>query len=462
MKKIIFTLGVFISLFSCTKEIQFQDDFKFKASGYDNSLVYIGTLRNLNIDLFDVTGATANVNYFVTFEKVIGNVEVYSNSQLIPENENLELSINDKRGIISYKPQSNGNIKFKIKVSNSLGIVKEQLIEIVGTNQDFNYTFTAQTGNLNPTLGQSPLIDLNITNTGLSMDTNFTFKYSSTKNGIFKIGNTTLVQSVSSAIPYGQVSATYQPLETGLHVVTLKCYNNNLLEKQVDLIFNVTEVPFILSIPNNNITCKVDTTIGNFQFQLNNLNTTLTYEYKFEYLNGNTITSDGEVRIQGQTTNLTNGIYYPLTVAPTNLYNFVSIPFNINSNKIRIYIKSSGGQIQSQILNLNVFDRPSITLITTSVVIAPSLTSRQMRYTLIGSQITNGAQIVEFEFQYLNTCTQQYVIITPNSLTSLNTLNLSNGSPCYPSWAFQQGTPYKARVKDSDGVWSNYYLGTLN
>lgn len=163
---------------------------KLTAKNQNNYEVERTVTLNVNVPSFDFTGAFNDnqlfvdvpsiINYNITYDKTIAQTfqikyEVIEGSVKV-ENmvEGQYLNTKDGASTISFKPLSAGELKIKLTVLSSFGVIKEVLLERTVQTPDFTFNANLEYSNVN--IGDPSKIFYNIIHSGI-VDQQFQVKY---------------------------------------------------------------------------------------------------------------------------------------------------------------------------------------------------------------------------------------------------------------------------------------------
>jgi len=446
MKHILKIIIVILAL-GCTKEIDFADDFDFKVLGINNDLIFIGTQKQIQIDMENVN-AQKDHQYMIYFETIEGYLDVIYNGETWIAKK--QYPYNPLQNKFSVRPKTTGTIKFKLVVSSG-ATIKEDIFQIYCTDSDFEFNFNASASNSSPTLAEPVTIVLNLEKVGLSEDS-FTLKFENDKTGFLLKQNDTLETAKPISIKTGENILIYHPRQGERHLLTFEVTNSKEMTKQVIIPLDIQTPVFELTLPYNPMNNIREAVAHGFSLVFSKFYPYLNHQVKFTPKYSSSITDSSNKAIP-------NNTFVELEIPKDGVCWFKYTPLQSNSlqDQVTITIKDQSQNIQEFIMIVNIVAKPKIT----NVKVFQTTSNGKVRteYDIANVIVENagvGAYLEEYQFQILNKTTSNWDTFNLKTNVILDDYQISYLQN-YKYW--QQ--PYRARIKDNYGTWSDYWEGTF-
>jgi len=437
--KHILKILVAILVFGCTKQIDFADDFHFKVAGINNQLIFINSLRDIELKISNIN-AQVKPNFSVAFQKIEGDLELSQNNKNYIERQYYTY----QSATLTIKPKSVGAIKFKILVKDNNSLIeKEDIFQIYCTDSDFEFNFDATTPNLNPTVTNPINIAINLEKIGLSED-NFTLKYTNTKQGTLTINGNTLAQNVETPILAGTTNAVFTTNVQGLHELVFQVKNSRDMVKQVSLTINFTLDSFDISLYEPSISVK-ETLSKDFILQFTNAIAGSQYQILFS--------SEKASTIKQQTRIIEKDVFTAIEIPENGLVTFEYTAMQATNDLITIKVKDANQQEKMILLDVIIRAAPVIKSVATSQYFNSTTMIATVNLNVTNVQLSQGATISQYQYIIDNTS-------FGTSFYSTNPVKVEQ-TVTAPSNHIHWSKNYMVRVKDSDGAWSQYYNGKI-
>jgi len=449
--KHILKILVAILVFGCAKQIDQTEDFNFKVSGINNESVFINSLRDIELKIININ-AQEKSNFSFSFQKIEGDLELSQNNKTYSQGQYYKY----QGSTFTIKPKSLGLIKFKLKVS--LGTtIKEDIFQIYCTDSDFEFNFDATTLNLNPTVTNPIKMAINLEKLGLSEDS-FTLKYTDTKQGTLTINGNTLAQNVETPILAGTTNAVFTTNVQGLHELVFQVKNSRDMVKQVTLIINFNLDSFDISLYEPSITVK-ETLSKEFTLQFKNAVAGTKYQVLFSSEKSSIIKQQGrfiekdvftEVEIPEVENPEDNS-----EIPEYGLITFEYTAMQATSDVVTIKVKDAKSEEKMILLNVIIRAAPVIKSVTTSQYFNSSTMMGTTILNVNNVKLSQGATISDYESIIEKTSYGSSIYRYQD-----NPLKVEEKAYA-PNNHIHWSQNYMVRVKDSDGVWSEYYFGKI-
>lgn len=456
---------LFVSLFfSCSKELEYGSNFEFKINNIDNNSIVLNTEKTFELKLTEFFNQNNNKKFQLSYE--CDNVSLINDNLTLLKGVNYEFTFNELSTLtlILIAPQK-GDFTLKIKLKDINGLQKEQQV-IVKVVEDMNFSLVQEQPKdiYENVLSTAFNFSFNLKNMGSSGDS-YKIKVIPSLTGKILLNSAPILANQLISASLGNISLVFTPEMLGKQTLTVVVLNSKNLEKEITINLVINQKPFAVVASND---FEVSQT-SNKQFSVvtNGTNPIWTYQVKFK--------STIQAKIYS---NL--GVIIPLDSyvnLPTNssVFNFIYESEVVGVDPLEISIKDKNGQIVVKKIIVSVLSKPTINLFAKVRIVAAGV-SPNIHDSLLCEYIFNdvksygtGVTITDYEFKIFNYKTNK-----------MDTYTDSKNSSLYPSTPeyyvykkerdpqrerirnYYLNQSFTARVKDSNGVWSETISGTMS
>lgn len=460
MKNIISKCVILLSialLFSCSKELEYGSDFNFKINNIDNNSIILNSEKTFELELSDFFNQNNDKTFKLSYN--CDSVDLIDGNLTLLQGNDYSFSFNELSKLpLKLKATKQGDFTLTIYLTDINGLKKEQQV-VVKVIEDLNFSFNQEQAlpNYEDVLSTTFNFSFKLQSTGSGGDS-YKIKALPSLSGTVLINNALVAPKELVNVAAGNITVVFTPDMIGKQSLTLVVVNSKNVEKEVTLELVITQKVFTVTASNN---FEVKETLNKqFSFITEGTIPNWTYQVKFKSTTNAKIYSSVGVLIPLDT-------YVDLPVN-SSTFNFIYEATKVGVDPLEITVKDKNNQTVVKNITVTGLSKPIFAL-TARAFLDPGTEPYNLKYLsafynfeyveVYGQNVT----IAQYEFKVFNYKTK--VIDTYTEKTkSLYTFELytpSNNEESEKLKDFYGNQKYTARIKDSDGVWSETISGTM-